>query len=315
MTVDLRRPADVTAEFRARLAAELGPAGFTARASGATLVRKAGRRTHRVELSSSPRNTPGYVVCRVALLYRDADVQKLAPGWCAGGSLSYGDFEEGLPENLAEAASADAILARVRRGLDYFAWLDDAPRVARDVARRYMPGFFAPSVIVPYLVARLGADAAVSYGARLLRGRPELWPAFAAAIRGAHAEASNVRPDHGTELGRALARHVSAEALATFATPPGTATSQDPRAANLRCFFGRLLRARGEAEAAARLRELDEPGIQALGKALERPEHPITEDDKFAAKVLLAATGESRPPRRARAKPQHFQYYALHSPW
>ncbi len=263
-TDDTRRPLDVTAAFHARLTSELAGEGFLPRAKGARLVRKSGRRTHRIELSSSYRNAPGYVVCRVALVCKDADVQKLDPTWSAGGSLAYGDFEEGIPQNIAEGSNDDTIVARIRARLGFFSWLDDASCVARDVGARYVPGFFAPARIVPYLVGRLGVAAAVDYAASLLRGRPELWPAFAAPAPGV--AASGVRPDHGTELARSLAEHVPRAALVSLVAPDRTAKSSDAKAANLRCFFGRLLRARGEPAAAAALRLVEEDVVRGLNQ-------------------------------------------------
>lgn len=319
MMTDMRRPAEVTASFRARLAEALAPEGFVPRASGATLVRAVpavrgehGARSHRVELSSSHRNAPGYVVCRVALVYTDADVKRLDPTWRGGGALGFGDFG-GLqpPEDIADPTSADALFAHLTKSLRFFAWLDDPKRVARDVGRRYMPGFFAPRRIVPYLAARLGPAAAHDYAARLLAGRPELWPAFQAATRGANDE-PGVMPDQGTELGRALAAWAPD---ADLSAPKGTVACADLRAANLRCFFGRLLRARGEPEAAARLRGVADDAIRTLGRASERPDQPLVDDDKIARLAVKVATGVDRAPRLARPKPRYFQYFTLHKPW
>ncbi|HRG99929.1 MAG TPA: hypothetical protein PLR99_26975 [Polyangiaceae bacterium] len=325
--IDLRRPAEVTASFRARLADALAPEGFVAKGGGATLVRnvraargqdggKHGARAHRVELSSSHRNAPGYVVCRVDLAYTDADVKRLDPTWRAGGQLAFGAFGDlRIPEDIADPDSADALLACVTAHLRFFAWLDDPKRVARDVGRRYMPGFFAPRRVVPYLAARLGPEAARTYAARLLAGRPELWPAFRAATLGVNDE-PGVSPDQGTELARALAAWAPGGSDAPeLAAPEGTASCGDLRAANLRCFFGRLLRARGEPEAAARLRAVGDDAIRALGRASERPEQPLVEDDKLARLAVKVATGEDRAPRLARPRPLYFQYFTLHKPW
>jgi len=51
--VDQRRPAEVSADFRAQLASALAPHGFASRAGGASLLRRRGATTHRIELSSS----------------------------------------------------------------------------------------------------------------------------------------------------------------------------------------------------------------------------------------------------------------------
>ena len=320
--LDLRRPAEVTASFRARLAEALAPEGFVAKGGGATLVRAVraargqdggghGARAHRVELSSSHRNAPGYVVCRVALAYTDADVKRLDPTWRAGGQLAFGDFGDlQVPDDIAAPGGADALVACVTAHLRFFAWLDDPKRVARDVGRRYMPGFYAPRRVVPYLAARLGPEAARTYAARLLAGRPELWPAFAARLE----DEAGVSPDQGTELSRALAAWAPSGAPELVA-PEGTAGCGELRAANLRCFFGRLLRARGEPEAAARLRAVGDDAIRALGRASERPEQPLVEDDKLARLAVKVATGEDRAPRLARPKPLYFQYFTLHKPW
>ncbi|MBK6464636.1 MAG: hypothetical protein IPF92_27075 [Myxococcales bacterium] len=317
--IDQRRPAEVTASFRERLAGALTPYGFVAKASGATLVRSVralrgqhGARSHRVELSSSHRNAPGYVVCRAALTYTDADVRRLDRAWSAGGPLAYGAFGDlEIPEDIADRESADALLARITASLRFFAWLDDEKRVARDVGRRYMPGFFAPRRVVPYLAARLGPKAAQTYAARLLAGRPELWPAFHAATLGTKDE-PGVTPDQGTELARALATWAPS---ADLVAPEGTAACGDLRAANLRCFFGRLLRARGEPTAAARLRDVGDDAIRTLGRASERPEQPLVEDDKLARLAVKVATGVDRAPRMPKPKPLYFQYFTLHRPW
>ena len=64
--VDLRKPSEVTADFRARLATLLSPRGFVPRAKNTGFTRKKGRNQHKVNISSSNYNYPGHAVCRVS---------------------------------------------------------------------------------------------------------------------------------------------------------------------------------------------------------------------------------------------------------
>src|SRR5262245_59108168 len=105
--VDLRQPAEVTADFRRDLAELLTPRGFVARAKGARLVRKQGKNRHEIELGSSHYNAPGSATCFVSLSFFDGACGK---EWRAGGSLEGPGFFEQAPNNIAVADEAAGLL-------------------------------------------------------------------------------------------------------------------------------------------------------------------------------------------------------------
>lgn len=293
--VDHRRPLEVTADFRARLAETLGPHGFAPRAKGAKLVRKRGGVTHAIELGSSHHNVPGDVTCFVSLAYVDASIGDFR----AGGTLSTEPFADHGSDNIAIAADADALVGRVVERLSFFDLLDDEAATLAEVCRRYVPGLIAPRLVVRYLAARLGEEAIGQYAQALLDARPELWPAFLGAPIGNN-------PDHGTQLAHASGLRLSA--------PRGTVVSTVPGSAHLRCFIGRQLRAWGEPDAAASLRRVEDAPIQELHDAQTKLGEPITKSVE-AARLALAAVGEKRQPKRSRPAPELFQYHVLHAPW
>ena len=308
---DQRRPAEVSADFRSELASALAPHGFTSRASGATLLRRRGATTHRIDLSSSHHNSPGHVTCWVALSVLDKDVAALEPAWRAGGDLGGEPFMLAKPCNIAITAQARRLRALVVAELAFFDLLDDAARVLTEVRRRYLPGLLEPQQIVPYLRCRLGTGAVAAYATDLLGGRPELWPGFLGARGRTAAPVSRSQPDHGTQLALMLARHASAIELA----PPADAvTSTDLAAANLRCFFGRQLRAWNESALAAELRRVPDDRIKALRSAQEWLALPVTARDSVGI-VLDALTSKPRAPRRSSPDPELFQYHVLHAPF
>lgn len=305
------RPAEVTALFRARVAAALAPLGFSPRAQGARFVRRRGRVVEAVELSSSHRNTPDDVTCHVALIVQDPAVRARQPHWRAGGLLDALAPGDPLPQNVADPAQADALLARLLEGLALFDLAADPDRVAAEVGRRYVPGFVEPAVVVPYLSVRLGPDAARTYAASLLEHRHELWPAFASAQAGLPMSRGHARPDQGTELAEALAAHAPGPPLPA---PPDTAPCGDLADANLRCFLGRQLRAWGEPEAARLLRRAPDERIREVRRAQEQRGFSV-DDPGAAALAMEAATGEPSPPRREAPRPRYFQYFVLHEPF
>jgi hypothetical protein len=170
--LDTRRPALVTEELHARLSRELGPLGFVARKKA--FVRKRGKSTHRIEMSSSHHNAPGSVAAWIALTYVDAAVARVESGWRAGGQLGGAEFLDEPPVNVADPAQVDVLVARIHARLGFFTLADDAPALLERARRGYVPGMLEPRVLVPYLVARIGTAAASSYASALLGGRPEL---------------------------------------------------------------------------------------------------------------------------------------------
>jgi hypothetical protein len=308
---DLRRPSEVTQDFRLALAERLAPHGFIPQAKGANCVRRRGKITDRVELSSSHLNAPGDVTCFVALAVHDAEIRRRMQKWQAGGVLSGPHFAEAVPRNIADPAQAQQLLERVERGLEFFELVNDAPTLERELWRRYVPGFAEPDVIVPYLFVRLGQDAAARYADALLSGRPELWPSFASE-RAGMPRTGTAQPDHGMKLATALRAHAI---IFDSPAPEGSVLSLHSGAANLRCFFGRQLRAWGETDAARALLRVTDETLLATRSAQEALKRPLTTDPEAVQLVLRAVTGEVRPLCRERPTPIHFQYHVLHEPF
>lgn len=99
-------------------------------------------------------------------------------------------------------------------------------------------------------------------------------------------------------------------------TPPSDAvTSSNVGAANLRCFFGRQLRAWGEVEAAGELRRVPDDRVLALRAAQEKLGGPIVDDVVYANIVLHAVAPKKSAPRRKAPSPRLFQYHVLHEPF
>lgn len=309
--MDHRKPAEVTEEFRARLASVLLPLGFEVRARRATLVRKRGGATHRIELSSSHHNRPGDVTCWVTLRHEDRVVRAVSPGWVAGGGLGLAPFSNGdpLPKNVADSRDASALIALVLERLAFFDVMDDPQAVLGRVSVGYFPGLVDPILIVPYLRAHLGAGAVGAYASALLGGRPELWPAIAG--HAAAPEQPDVFADHGTQLAGAL----SAAELAALEVPSDVVRSTERQAKALRSHFGLQLRAWGEPEAAAFLRRCDDRAIVSTRESVQGlPDSSVTSLDA-ARLVLSLACGEDRAPRRSAPEPRFYQYYAGHAPF
>lgn len=313
VATDLRKPAEVTASFRGELGELLLPLGFQMRAKGAKWVRKVDHGVHRVELGSSHHNHPGQVAAWISLFYEDKATRKSEPRWCAGGGLNVAAFSSGdkLPENIAEPAEARALLAVVASQLRFFDLLDDARSLLRAVSTGYVGGMLEPARILPYLRARLGAEAVRSYVAALLRGRPELLPAFV-GVRQKPSTAGKdlLTDDHGTQLASHL---VEADAWSDRALPFEAVASFRREARALRCFLGRLLRAWGEVPAAGSLRNADDKTVQDTYKAIEALQRPVVGNVEAATVVLQRVSGEARPPRRSAAVPHFFQYHAGHT--
>lgn len=305
-----RRPAEVTAELRARIAEDLAPLGFTSTARA--YVRKRGTVRHEILVGSSHYNTPTDVRWELVFGYTDRKIAAIAPDWRAHGHLAASPLAEPAPENLVDPVQAARLREVVRANVAYFDLLDDAPRAFAEVCRRYVPGFVEPAMVVPYLVTRVGVDAADAYARALLAARPELAPAFASARAGGMKK-GRAQPDHGTQLARALAAH---GAGASVPTPTDVARSERLEDANGRSHVGLSLRAWGEPEAAAALRRLDDEAIAALQKRRAAVEDGPPVDSVEAAKLAIeAVTGTRRPPRRAKPEPRLAQYAELMAPF
>lgn len=304
---DTRRPAQVTTEFHQRLAAELEPLGFVARRKA--LVRRRGPTAHRIEFTSSHRNAPGDVTCWIALVAKDARIARIEPAWQAGGELGGPAFFDEPPRNVADPTQADELVGRVRRRLALFNLLDDAPAIQAAVSRRYVPGLVAPGGVVPYLLARLGPDAVAGYAGALLQGRPELWPGFLGA--GRPRGRTNAFPDQGTELALALTKY----GVEFTAEPPADAVaSSNLAAAHLRGFFGLMLRAWGEVDAAGNLRRISDERVKATRARQKQLGTPVVDDVAHAGLVLQELMRDPLPLRKAPA-PRLFQYHVLHAPF
>lgn len=290
---DRRRPREVFLAFCEQLGDELTPLGFRPTKKGATLTRKVGTLTQRVEVGSSHYNSPGKVEAWITLSALDKTIDE---HWRAGGGLHVQPFADEIETNVADAKNAAALIAHVRRRLSFFELLEDPAALLLEVRRRYVGGLLEPSTVVPYLRARLGREGVASYAHGLLDGRNELWPSFL----GAPVDPS-CQPDHGTSLARAIA------ADGIVLVPPADAVvSEDARAANLRSFLGLQLRAWGEKSAAAELRGVDDEGIRALHARFESAPGPVYSLDKVRA-VL------GRSPQQSAAIPRLFQYCARHA--
>lgn len=277
-----------------RVRAQLEAAEFKALASGGRFVRKRDRTRHRVEFSGAGGAQP-------SLIFEDAVVRRLVPDWRAGGPLSGPAFALDLP-------SAQPRLARTLvEQLSFFDWLESPEAVGHDVSCRYVAGFIDPALIVPYLVAHLGPNGVERYAAGLLAGRSELTPAFASELR-ARGRTVDRAADHGTQLAQALRRFVPG---VRPALPDGVCPSTSAAARNLRCFFGRQLRAWGEPGCAQALARVDDETIQRLHGAQLALRTPVTSSVE-AVRLVMAAVGTERAPRVAAPSPRFFQYHARH---
>lgn len=305
-TKDSRRPADVTRDFRERLARALVDRGFVARRQNSRFVRRHGSVTESVELSSSHHNTRGDVAGWVGLFVED----KALPGWRAGGNLGSPAFKQDRDWNIADRDNADEVLDHVVTSLAFFALAADPDQLLARVCTRYVAGFVDPSVVVPLLAERRGDEAVATYARALLDGRGELWPGFLGQRDGTIAK-STARPGHGAELALMLATHAPGVVIA----PPADAVrARDQGAANLRGHIGLQLRAWGEAAAAPLLRRVDDARVLALRDAQKRV--GMTVDDPVSARLALReVSGEDRALRRRKPKPRLFQYEVLHEPF
>jgi hypothetical protein len=265
------------------------------RSGSTSFTRRRGTSTDRVAIDKAG---------RVSLAITDRAVAALAEHWSAGGPLDENTFRE-IPElDITVPASATRLVTLITKELPFFDLAAAPAKLLAAAQRRYVPGFVAPTTIAPYLRVHLGPEAVGTYADGMLRGRPELWPAFVGKL----GTSGGVQPDHGTELARMLATLAPSHTIA--APPRGTVTCTDLRAANLRAHFGLQLRAWGEPDAAGLLRRVDDAAIRALYS-----ERTTVDDRDYAARVLHAATGEKRRPARTKPTPRYYQYQVLHGPW
>jgi hypothetical protein len=248
----------------------------------------------------------------VALWVTDPRVARAESGWRAGGHLGGPEFCDEPPTNVADPMQATELVERIRRRLSFFDLIEDPLSLHRAACLRYVPGLITPQVLVPYLFVHLGPEAAASYGSALLRGRPELWPAFVGAPHQA-ARHNPGLPDHGTQLALQLAKH--GLGLAGTGPPADAVVSTDPVAASLRAFFGLQLRAWGEVDAAALLCRVSDERIQAIRSEQEKLDGPAVDSAPRVNVLLRAVIGEVRAPRRSAPAPRFFQYHVLHGPF
>jgi hypothetical protein len=309
-------PADRTASFRADVAAELLPRGFTALADNKRLKRSAGRGVvEEVSFSSSHHNGPTSAVCWVALLVNDRAIAAVSPRWQAGGGLNVKPFADDVSCDLALPGQPARLLALVLRRLSFFDLLRDPPALLAAASRGPVPGLLHPALVVPYLRVRLGPEAAQTYAEALLAGRPELWPGFLGGIELA-AETPAHGLDDGAQLGLEIARHGAPGDAARLAAaaPPRVAVSTRRDAAHLRSHMGLQLRAWGEAHLTPRLARLDDETVLALYAEQGRQGSQVDSPDRL--RVLLAALGASPPePRQPAPSPRYFQYLARAEPY
>jgi hypothetical protein len=135
-----------------------------------------------------------------------------------------------LETNVADPEQADKLVFAIAHHIAFFDWLEDPSAVVAEVMRRYVPGFIEPGLIAPFLRAHLGKKAVFAYADALLRGRPELAPAFMTALDD---DGNSQIQDHGTQLARAIRLHGDARCPEI---PPGTVRSTAAR--GYRSFFG-----------------------------------------------------------------------------
>lgn len=317
MDSDSLAPSVRTGAFRASVARALAPLGFRALAENKALRRNAGRGVvESVEFSASHNNGPSSAVCWVALVVTDKGIERVAPGWRAGGGLGTASFGDEVSCDLAEAGTHDALLAHVLMRAAFFDLLRDASAVLDAATRGPIRGFTEAARIVPYLHVRLGPDAVARYAEGLLAGRPELWPAFVGGVNVLPSALPGPSLDEGTALGVESLRFGPpgfARALAD-AAPPGVAASVRREAAHLRSFLGLQLRAWGEAEHTPRLARLSDDAVLAV-YARQKQTGESVDDVRLVRTLLDALPGAPSFPRRVACSPRFFQYLARAEPW
>jgi hypothetical protein len=311
-STDFRKPSEVTADFRARLALILAPHGFASRAKGARFVRKRGRNLHTVSLGSSHHNTPGDVTCFVSVVFDDAATRAQHHGWRAGGGFNLSAFDSGseTAANIAQPEQAGALIEQVLSRLAFFDLLESPGDLLRAVCKRYVPGILDPLLIVPYLRVHLGSAAVLAYARALLGARGELWPAFVAAPgESIDLSAPAFWPDHGSQLGVALAGR---EQLDSGEIPTDLVLSAAREGRALRSHYGLQLRAWGEPAAAALLRRVGDDALLQHSAEQKQLSDPTVHSRQAARLTLKLATGEARDPARSQQSPLFYQYYAAH---
>ena len=317
VTPSVLAPSVRTAAFRAEVARALLPHGFKALAEDKTLRRAASRGVvESVQFSASHRNSPVTAVCWVALSVTDKAIERVTPGWRAGGELGAAAFGDEVSFDLAEPGRHEALLAHVLERTAFFELLRAPAALLEAASRGPVPGLLEPWRIAPYLHVRLGPDAVARYAEALLAGRPELWPAFMGAVAARPDGVAGTRLDDGSSLAVEAARLGPpgfARALAE-AAPRGVAPSTHREAAHLRSHLGLQLRAWGEAEHTPRLAQLDDDAVRALFAAQRATQLPA-DAPELVALLLAALPGAPSSPRRAAPSPRWSQYAARAEPW
>jgi hypothetical protein len=300
--------------FASRVAAVLAERDFAPTNDWRRFSRARGTAVDRVELTPEPYPRPGDVRCSVLFEIEDEAIRAIAPTWELRELLSsFGTLEPFPTANLAVAAEADWLLYEVESALEFFDLAAHPEDLLAEASRRYVPGFVDPSRVAPLLRVYLGPEGVARYASGLLRGRPELWPAFLAHRGQTTLPKTLASADHGTELALMVATHAPTAKLAM--PPADTVRSPDLAAANLRAVLGLKLRAWGEPVAAGLLRRVSDDRIEALWDKLRDQGIDRVDDARGARAVLHAATGEDRPCLRASPEPLYYQYKRLHGPF
>ena len=298
---------EVVRELRTTIESELQSRGFAPNKHGTAFVRRNGTAIERIELTTSAVSSTD-ARAWVSFELKDRAIAKVAPKWKAGGrGLPAFPEDDGSKYNISKPKNAKAFIAYVKSALAWFELAADAKKLLAEASRRYVPGFVEPSVVVPYLRARLGEEGVATYATALLDARPELWP----AVVGSPTLPAGVAIDHGTALVQQLKRHAPGVALRP---PKDCVRSKNLSAANLRNFFGLQMRAWGEPDIAALLRGVDDKPIIAHYKKWESNE--LTVDDAEAALQIFDLLGmKRRKLSRTKPSPRLFQYHVLHEPF
>jgi hypothetical protein len=289
---------------REQLEARFRSLGFEPRKDG-RIVRRQGTVTDEAHiLWSGPDESPPWARL-TSLSVKDRAIGR---GWSAGGPLDRPHFDVTPKQwNLGTAKAVATFEKHVTSALSFFTLAANAERLLELVSTRYVGGFVAPSVVVPYLHARLGQEAVATYAAGLLGGRNELWPAFL----GKPALKPGYVADHGTQLAIAIAE-VAPREKSSLTAPRDAVKSRDLSSANLRSFVGLQLRAWGVPNAAQRLRTLDDGAVKALFAAQNEIGEDV--DNQSTARLALRAV-RGRGTLRARPTPRFFQYEIQHPPF
>lgn len=322
MVDDMRPPRAVVRTFAERIAPILAERGFALAGAkqrysevydGPMFVRTRATAVDRVVLHAESYGSPGWVTCLVLFAIEDSAILAIAPSWervLFLSSLREVDFPTA---NLARTADGDWLVYQIEAALEFFDLAANPQDLLAEASRRYVPGFEEPSLVAPLLRAYLGPEAVARYASALLRGRPELWPAFLAHRGETTLPRALENADHGSQLASMVGSHAPGAKLVR--PPADTVRSPSMRAASLRASMGLQLRAWGEPTAAGLLRRVGDDQLEALYDDIRKQHIDRVDDARGARAVLRVATGEDRPCRREGPEPLYYQYERLHAPF